>query len=103
MHAGYFDVGQRNRRRRGHRHNHMPLLSTAEITNWLPEVSIPTDSLAVHFEFIVVRSDLTINKLVSDHINRVAFGQRRACPDHVQHQHRSFDKASFVIDGGAYR
>ena len=23
-------------------------------------------------------------------------------PDHVQYQHRPFDKVSFVIDGGAY-
>jgi hypothetical protein len=80
MYAGYFDVDQRRRCRRGHRHNHMPLLSAAAIANWLPEVSIPTDSLAVHFEFIVVRSDLTIDQLVSEHFNGVAPGQRRVWP-----------------------
>ena len=80
MHAEYCDVDHCNRRRRGHRHNHVPLLSIAEIANWLPEVGIPTHSLAVHFEYVVVRSDMTINKLVSDHINGVAFSERRVWP-----------------------
>ena len=78
VYAGSFDVDQWSRRRRGRPHNHMPLLSIAEIANWFPEVSISTHSLVVHFEYLVVRSDITINKLVSDRINGVAFGERRS-------------------------
>jgi hypothetical protein len=67
MHAGRYDVDQCSCGRSGCAHNHIPLLFPAEIANWLPEVSIPTHLLAVHFEYLVVRSNVTINKLVSQH------------------------------------
>ena len=80
MHAEYCNVEQCCRRRRGRLHNHMSVLSIAGVTDWDQEVSICTHSLAVHFEYLVVRTDVTINKLVSDLINGVAFGERRARP-----------------------
>ena len=51
MHAEYCDMDQCSCRRSGRLHNDMSLLSIAEITNWLPEASIPTHSLAVDFEY----------------------------------------------------
>ena len=74
-HAGYCDVDQCSRRCSGRLHNRIPVLSLTDITNWLPEVSILAHSLAVYFEYLVVRSNVTINKLVSDHFNPVAFGE----------------------------
>ena len=78
IHAGYVIVVQCSHGRSGRPHSRVPLLSTAALANWLPEVSISTHSLAAHFEYIAVRSDMTINKLVRDHIIGVAFGERRA-------------------------
>jgi hypothetical protein len=78
IHAGYVVVVQCSHGRSGRPHSRKPVLSIAKVANWLPEVSISTNSLAAHFKYIVVRSDMTINKLVRDHINGVTFGERRA-------------------------
>ena len=75
MHAECYDVDQCSCGRRGCPHHHIPLLFPAEIANWLPEVSNPTHSFAVYVEYLIVRSNVTINKLVSDHFNGVTFGE----------------------------
>ena len=103
MYAGYFNVDQCCSSRRGRSHNHISLLPVTEIANWLPEVSISTHSLAVRFEYLAIRSDLTINKLVSDYSDELPSVRDEPVPDHVQYQHRSFDEVSFVIDRGARR
>ena len=104
LRSASFFVGQCDLCSRGSHHRRTPLLSIAEIANWLPEVSISTYSLAVCFEYLAIRSDLTINKLVSDYSDKLPSSVRdEPVPDHVQYQHRSFDKVSFIIDRGAYR